>query len=94
MTEAADNNDLVRKETIQEEEEKLEEQLLKAHGLGGRRRRLSDDVEKIRKGVSIAIGRAIKAIRRHHPALADHLHRHIDRGLSVRYCSDGEEWEL
>jgi hypothetical protein len=94
MREAEENCDPVRKENIQEQKEKIEEQLLKAHGLGGRRRRLSDDVDRVRKSVSIAIARAIQAIRKHHPALADHLHQQIDRGANARYCSDGVDWKF
>lgn len=94
LSEAERNGDQGRKESIQEEQEALNQQINQAFGLGGHRRSLSNDAEKLRKGVSNAIKRAIEAIRKHHPALADHFERYIERGFSVRYCSDGVDWQL
>jgi hypothetical protein len=94
LADAERNCDQGGKEAVYEEMLKLDEQLESAFGLGGRHRRLSDDAEKLRKGVSNAIKRAIEATRKHDPALADHFERYIECGLSVRYCSDGVDWKL
>lgn len=94
LAEAERNRDQARKEAVYEEMQELDEQIKTAFGLGGRRRRISDDTERLRKGVSNNIKRAIEAIRKHSPVLADHFERHIERGLLVRYCSDGVDWEL
>jgi hypothetical protein len=94
LAEAERNCDQGRKEAVQMEMQELDEEIEKAFGLGGRHRRLSDDAEKLRKSVSNAVQRAIKEIQKHDSALADHLKRHIELGLSVRYCSDSVEWKL
>ena len=94
LSEAEYNGDQGRKESIQEEQEALNQQIGQAFGIGVRRRSLSNDAEKLRKGVSIAIKRAIATIRKHHPALAGHFERYIQCGFSVCYCSDGKDWQF
>jgi hypothetical protein len=94
LNEAEHNCDQGTKEAVQQEMEKLDKEVESACGLGGRHRRLSDDFEKLRKGVSNAIKRAIEAMRKYDPDLAEHFKRYIKRGLSVRYCSDGTDWKL
>jgi hypothetical protein len=88
------NCDLGRKETLEEEREQIDVQLRSALGRGGRRRRASDDVERVRKAVSKAISEAIIAIRKQHRPLADHLQRFIDRGRQLSYTGDGTPWNF
>lgn len=83
IDQAERNCDLGRKETLEEEREQIDIHLHSALGKGGRRRRASDDVERIRKAVSKAISEAIAAIRKQHGPLADHLQRFIDRGAAA-----------
>ena len=73
---------------LQAELEVLTHQILSANGLSGRFRSSRDDCENFRKAVSMAIGRSIKVIRKHHSALADHLHRNIDRGHFLIYTGE------
>jgi len=93
LAEAERNNDQGRKEGLRAELEQLADEMLAARGLGGRSRKSHDDREKLRKSVSMAIGRSIRAIRKHHPALADHLQRHVDRGHILSYSGD-LPWEF
>ena len=88
------DNDLGRKETLENEQEQIKSQLRSATGLGGRRRRSNDDAEKVRKAVSNAISRAITAVRKHHRPLADHLQRFIDCGQQLYYTGDGTPWNF
>ena len=94
LTEADRNQDQGRKEAAQEEKHQLEEQLMSATGLGGRRRKAHDDLERVRKGVSISINRAIAKIREHHIALAEHLKLQTKLGSFVCYRSDGKPWQF
>ena len=85
LAEAERNNDLGKKPVLQQELEQLTDQILAAKGFAGRSRTTHDDREKLRKSVSMAIDRSIKIIRKHLPALADHLHSHVDRGTFLSY---------
>jgi hypothetical protein len=94
LSEAERNNDEAQKEAIQWEKDSLDEQILKACGFHGRQRKASDDAERFRKGVSMAIDRAIDAIREHHAPLADHLRLRIKCGNFFCYHPDGIPWEF
>jgi hypothetical protein len=94
LAEAERNRDQGRKEAVQYELDQLGRQLQQAVGLDGRRRTAHDDAEKIRKGVSMAISRAITAIREHHVELADHLKLYIKPGSYVCYHDDSIPWEF
>lgn len=85
LSEAERNNDLGRRESIQSELEELADQMLAGQGLSGRPRRSQDDRDRIRKSVSMAIERAIGTIRKHAPALGEHLAKHIHRGYFPSY---------
>lgn len=88
LSEAERNNDQGTKAAVSEELEQVANEMIAAKGLGGRSRQSNDDREKFRKAVSMAIVRSIETIRKDHPALADHLHRYIERGHFVIYSSD------
>lgn len=85
LAEAEKNNDSGRCESIRMELEELADQILAGQGLAGRRRRSQDDRDRIRKSVSMAIERAIGTIRKHAPALGEHLDKHIHRGYFLSY---------
>jgi hypothetical protein len=73
LQKAKDNNDPGAQEKIQEEIESYSQQIREARGLGGRLRKQSDDRERVRKAVGIAVKRAIKNIAQYDQRLADHL---------------------
>ena len=85
LAEAERNNDSGRCESIRSELEELADQILAGRGLSGRPRRSQDDRDRIRKSVSMAIERAIGTIRKHAPALGEHLDKHIHRGYFFSY---------
>jgi hypothetical protein len=93
LAQATRDHDLGRKEGLGLELEQLTDQILSAQGLGGKSRSTHDDREKIRKSVSMAIDRAIRNIREHHPALASHLDLHIERGHILTY-SGNINWDF
>ncbi len=93
LAEAIRNNDQGRKEALQDEIEQVTDQILAAKGFGGRSRDFSDDRERFRKSVSIAIDRSIETIREHAAALADHLDRYISKGQFLSYAGD-IPWEF
>jgi hypothetical protein len=94
LDQAERNNDQGNKEAAQAELDQLQEQVSSAVGLGGRPRHAHDDADKIRKSVRIAIERAIKSIRKHHPALAEYLKVRIQCGTFLRYQGDGIDWQF
>jgi hypothetical protein len=63
-------------------------------GLRGRRRRFSDDAEKARLAVTNAINRAIEAIRKQAPAIADHLQNNIKTGTELVYRDAASVWRV
>ncbi len=85
LAEAEKNNDLGRSESIRSELEELAGQILAGQGLSGRPRRGQDDRDRVRKSVSMAIERAVRTIRKHAPALGEHLDKHIQRGYFLSY---------
>jgi non-specific serine/threonine protein kinase len=94
LDEAERNHDQGRKEAAETELDQLHEQVFSAAGLGGRNRNAHDDAEKIRKGVGIAIERAIASIQKYHPALADYLKLRIKRGRFLMFQGDGIDWQF
>jgi 7-cyano-7-deazaguanine synthase in queuosine biosynthesis len=73
LDEARKNNDSGAESRIQEEIEWLTDQIRKDRGLGGRLRKASDDRERVRKAVGMALKRAIKEIASYDQRLAHHL---------------------
>jgi hypothetical protein len=87
------NNDLGEKQRLIEEREFLLHELSSSKGIGGRRRRASDDFEKHRKAVSMAIGRALDKIQYAHPKLHSHLSNSLRLGHSMSYSpSESPDW--
>lgn len=96
LQEAKDNNDPGAQERIQEEIESYTKLIREARGLGGRLRRDSDDRERVRKAVGIAVKRAIKDIGQFDQRLAQHLSAHLICGQNPRYLPPGQDmqWDV
>jgi hypothetical protein len=73
LEKAKDNNDPGAQERIREEIESYTQQIREARGLGGSLRKESDDRERVRKAVGIAVKRAVNEIAQYDQRLADHL---------------------
>lgn len=86
LAEAEDNNDAGRTELLRAEMETLTEHLGAALALGGRVRQFASDAERARLAVTKRIKAGIKRIRECHPALGEHLARHVRTGT---FCSYG-----
>jgi hypothetical protein len=95
LQEAKDNNDPGAQESIQEEIESYSQQIREGRGLGGRLRKESDDRERVRKAVGVAVKRAIKDIAQYDQGLADHLSpRRLICGQNPCYVPDKDmQWE-
>jgi len=94
LAERRGNNDLGGIEALESEKDWISSELAKAHGLGGRSRKLGDDRNKVRNRVCNAIRRAIKKVQQYDPALAEHLKRPIlNLGHTVSYVPrEGLTW--
>jgi hypothetical protein len=87
LAQAQRYNDYGRQETVQTELDRLTDELTGALGLGGRSRERSD-VDRFRKSVTMAVGRAIKTISAAHPMLGRHLVAAIQTGRFLSYAPD------
>lgn len=86
--EAAELQDEVRQEKLQEEFDALRAAVARAKGLGGRKRQAASDLERARQSVSRAIHRAIRAISREHESLGRHLDVSLKIGDVLVYAPD------
>lgn len=80
---ASTMGDSVRAGHLQEEFDRLVEELARAYGLGGRARETSDPAERARSAVTHRIRDAIKRVEALDAPLADHLRASIRTG---RFC--------
>ena len=94
LNEARSNNDLSKIESLENDKEWIISELGKAHGLGGKVRKLADERDKVRKRVSNAITRALKKIDQYDKPLSEHLKEPvINLGHSISYVPrDGLTW--
>ena len=88
LDEAEAFNDTDRAARLREQIQFLEDELLKAHGLGGRARKSADIPDRARKAVSLAIKRSISKIEKEHPSLGGHLRNSIKTGRICSYSPD------
>jgi hypothetical protein len=88
LAEAEANNDLARKESLNEEREFLYAEIGGATGLRGQNRDASSDRERARQAVSVAIHRAFRAIKKEHEPLWQHLHNSLNIGEFLSYQPD------
>ena len=82
---AREFQDFARLEAIEEEMESLKREIVCAVGLGGRRREMVSDTERLRKTVSKAISRVVSPLHVSHPGLGRHLSRSIRLGRFMSY---------
>jgi hypothetical protein len=78
------NNDPAKAEQLKLERQQLAKEVSRATGFAGRVRE-SSEVEKARKAVSQAVGRAIRDITELHKSLGDHLLKYVHTGGECRY---------
>ncbi len=83
-------NDIARAERLENEKERLLDEIRKATGLGGRDRKMGDAVERARTAVTWRIRNAIKKLEPAHPALARHLGHSIRTGVFCSYTPEKE----
>jgi hypothetical protein len=79
------HHDLERSARLAAERDALIDELARATGLGGRRRRLGDAAERARTTVTARIRDAIRRIEQAHPELGAHLRASIVTGAHCAY---------
>jgi hypothetical protein len=85
LAEADERHDIERSARLGTERDALIDELARATGLGGRRRRLGDATERARTTVTARIRDAIGRIERAHPELGRHLRASIVTGTRCAY---------
>jgi len=85
IADAEADHDVDRRSTLAAERDFLVSELAGALGLGGRRRRAGDPVERSRKAVTGRIRDSIERINRTHPALGRHLTNSVRTGTWCCY---------
>jgi predicted nucleic acid-binding Zn-ribbon protein len=85
LRDAEQNNDVGKIEFIQAQMEAITEQVASAAGLAGRKRKLGDEIERVRKAVSNAVYRARKKLAEQHEELGRHLDASISAGDYLCY---------
>ena len=90
LVEAESANDPGRAGRMEEERERLLDEMRKATGLGGRDRKMGDAAERARTAVTWRIRHAIKKLEAAHPALARHLGHSIKTGVFCSYTPEKE----
>jgi hypothetical protein len=85
LAEADAHHDIERSARMAAERDALIDELARATGLGGRRRRLGDAAERARTTVTARIRDAIGRIERAHPELGRHLRASIVTGTRCAY---------
>jgi hypothetical protein len=85
LREAASFNDVGRTSRLRDELEFIDSHLRAATGLHGRQKRVGAGAERARKAASNSVSRAVEAIRRVHPELAEHLAGTLRLGQELEY---------
>ena len=83
--EAESFNDLGQKEILDKERNIIIQEMSRRIGFGGKIRKGSDSLERIRKSVSNAIRRALSNIEKVHPELSRHLKNSLKLGIYLSY---------
>lgn len=84
---AETTGDADRADTLRATQSALADQLRAGFGLGGRPRTAADDTSRMRIRVKMAIDRAIDAIQKQDPVLAQHLRANVNTGYQVTYVA-------
>ena len=85
LAEADAHHDIERSARLAAERDALIDELTRATGLGGRRRRLGDATERARSTVTARIRDAIGRIEKAHPELGRHLRASVVTGAQCAY---------
>ena len=85
LLKAEKNDDMGTTELLRSERKFIQDQLLAARGLHGRKRSLQDPLKVNRDRVRSAINRALDRVREQHSDLADHLEASLFRGTAWSY---------
>ena len=85
LQDAEAHKDQLRASAVQEEIDRLEDELAGAVGLGGRVRRAASAVERMRQSVTKRLRDAIRRAGEKDPELGDHLERSLRTGLFCSY---------
>jgi CBS domain-containing protein len=85
LEEAKEFNDYAKAANIQDETDKIKEQLIAALGLGGKSRKSADTREKVRKAGTNNIKYSLKKIQKEHRSLGRHLDESIETGTFCSY---------
>jgi hypothetical protein len=88
---AEDYRNFSMKRKLEEDRVALRREIIRASGLGGELRAMSDDAEKARKAVSEAIRRALKKIEKENERLYFHLKNAISLGVYCKYAPEIEQ---
>lgn len=97
LDEAEANNDTGRAERARTEMEFLAAELSRATGLGGRDRRASSDLERLRVRVTKALRSALSKVAGSQPGLGNHLDRAVRTGYFCSYDPDPDHpttWQV
>ena len=81
-------NDTDRAGRLREQIQFIKDELLMAHGFGGRTRKAADIPDRVRKAVSGTIKRSVSKIEKEHPPLGRHLRNSIKTGIICSYSPD------
>lgn len=88
LDDAERDHDLGRAARLRAERDALVDYVGAAAGLGGRRRQSGDAGERARVAVTVAIGRAVRAIEAAAPDVGAHLRAAVRTGATCRYGPD------
>ncbi|HSO18099.1 MAG TPA: adenylate/guanylate cyclase domain-containing protein, partial [Desulfosarcina sp.] len=91
VADAETMNDLHRRQSLEEELDRLTAHLAQALGLGGRTRSVNAPAARARSAVTWRIRSAIRKIQAVHPALGKHLSHAIHTGTFCSYAPEKEQ---
>lgn len=95
MENARSNGDIGQIEQVQEDMNVLASTLLNSHGLGGRKRKMSNDPDRIYRAIYGSIKRVYGICEKNCSALASHFRNGITTGTTMRYKpTDPRDWVL
>jgi len=95
LEKAVKTGDTLVQQEIESEKEEVMQQVLKAHGLGGRKRKMSDDAARIYRAVYGRMRETIDQMPESMKPLAKHLDAFISSGIIMRYEPEKEiDWAL
>jgi len=85
LTRAKKMGNLVLAQEIEADKQELILFLMKAHGIGGRQRKMSDGAKRAYKSVRQCVSEMYKLFEDAHPALGMHLQAFINTGITMSY---------